>query len=86
MATTIEDATTCCYAVQDKVWVHDPDGAPWEIYTVVADAPLVEGSMNTDVPGGCCVPAAASNTHVVPIAHPLPVLVAAAAGSDSGCC
>jgi catechol 2,3-dioxygenase-like lactoylglutathione lyase family enzyme len=32
--------TTCCYAVQDKVWVHDPDGAPWEVYTVLADAPV----------------------------------------------
>jgi catechol 2,3-dioxygenase-like lactoylglutathione lyase family enzyme len=29
---------TCCYATQDKVWVHDPDGAPWEVYTVLADA------------------------------------------------
>lgn len=32
-------ATTCCYAVQDKVWVNDPDGAAWEIYTVLADSP-----------------------------------------------
>ena len=31
--------TTCCYAVQDKVWVDGPDGARWEIYTVLADAP-----------------------------------------------
>jgi catechol 2,3-dioxygenase-like lactoylglutathione lyase family enzyme len=36
--TKVEDATSCCYAVQDKVWVHDPDGAPWEVYTVLADA------------------------------------------------
>ena len=33
----------CCYAVQDKVWVHDPDGAPWEVYTVLADAPASAG-------------------------------------------
>jgi catechol 2,3-dioxygenase-like lactoylglutathione lyase family enzyme len=33
-----ERATTCCYALQDKVWVTDPDGAPWEFYTVLADA------------------------------------------------
>jgi catechol 2,3-dioxygenase-like lactoylglutathione lyase family enzyme len=31
-------AETCCYATQDKVWVHDPDGAPWEVYTVLGDA------------------------------------------------
>jgi catechol 2,3-dioxygenase-like lactoylglutathione lyase family enzyme len=35
-----EMGTTCCHAVQDKVWVHDPDGAPWEVYTVLADAPV----------------------------------------------
>lgn len=35
----IQESTTCCYAVQDKAWVEDPDGAPWEIYTVLADAP-----------------------------------------------
>ncbi|HUY63307.1 MAG TPA: ArsI/CadI family heavy metal resistance metalloenzyme [Acidimicrobiales bacterium] len=39
MAPEVEESTTCCYAVQDKAWVHDPDGAPWEIYTVLADAP-----------------------------------------------
>ncbi|MDQ1439406.1 MAG: hypothetical protein QOK43_3035 [Acidimicrobiaceae bacterium] len=37
--TAAEDNVTCCYAVQDKVWVTDPDGAPWEVYTVLADAP-----------------------------------------------
>jgi hypothetical protein len=26
--------TTCCYALQEKIWVHDPDGTPWEIVTV----------------------------------------------------
>jgi catechol 2,3-dioxygenase-like lactoylglutathione lyase family enzyme len=45
--TLTQDATTCCYAVQDKVWVHDPDGAPWEVYTVLADAAEPIGS-------GCC--------------------------------
>jgi catechol 2,3-dioxygenase-like lactoylglutathione lyase family enzyme len=39
LATNVEEETTCCYAVQDKVWVTDPDGAPWEVYTVLADAP-----------------------------------------------
>lgn len=38
LATRVQDQTTCCYAVQDKVWVDDPSGAPWEIYTVLADA------------------------------------------------
>jgi catechol 2,3-dioxygenase-like lactoylglutathione lyase family enzyme len=34
-----ERDTTCCYALQDKVWVHDPAGAPWEVYTVKDDNP-----------------------------------------------
>ncbi|MBN9103130.1 MULTISPECIES: ArsI/CadI family heavy metal resistance metalloenzyme [unclassified Pseudonocardia] len=34
-----ENDTTCCYAVQDKVWVHGPGAEPWEVYTVKADAP-----------------------------------------------
>ena len=38
-----EESTTCCYAVQDKAWVDDPDGAPWEVYTVLADAPAETG-------------------------------------------
>ena len=36
--TTVEDNTTCCYAVQDKVWVHGPGAEPWEVYVVKADA------------------------------------------------
>lgn len=36
---TVEEATTCCYAVQDKAWVSSPDKVPWEVYTVLADAP-----------------------------------------------
>jgi catechol 2,3-dioxygenase-like lactoylglutathione lyase family enzyme len=39
IATRNEDGVTCCHAVQDKVWVADPDGEPWEVYTVLADAP-----------------------------------------------
>lgn len=39
MYTAVENDTTCCYAVQDKVWVHGPGNEPWEIYTVKADAP-----------------------------------------------
>jgi len=33
-----ENQVTCCYALQEKVWLEDPDGAPWEIYTVLEDA------------------------------------------------
>lgn len=49
--TAVEEQTTCCYALQDKVWVEDPDGAPWEVYTVVADAPVESGIAGD---GRCC--------------------------------
>ena len=44
MATDVEEDTTCCYAVQDKVWVTGPGRERWEVYTVLADArPDLEG-------------------------------------------
>ncbi|GAA4852724.1 ArsI/CadI family heavy metal resistance metalloenzyme [Actinomycetospora corticicola] len=36
--TQVEDDTTCCYARQDKVWVHGPGKEPWEVYTVKEDS------------------------------------------------
>ncbi|PLZ90857.1 glyoxalase/bleomycin resistance/extradiol dioxygenase family protein [Fischerella thermalis CCMEE 5198] len=33
-----ENHTTCCYALQDKIWVTDPDGDEWEVYTVLKDS------------------------------------------------
>ncbi len=62
-----EDGVDCCYAVQDKVWVTDPDGASWEYYTVLEntetcastgcddaacnDAACTDGVRST---AGCC--------------------------------
>jgi catechol 2,3-dioxygenase-like lactoylglutathione lyase family enzyme len=51
LVTKVEAETTCCYAVQDKVWVNDPDGAPWEVYTVLADAPVETG---VEGDASCC--------------------------------
>lgn len=47
LATATEENVTCCYAVQDKVWVDDPDGAPWEIYTVLGDSDTPNGDLRT---------------------------------------
>jgi catechol 2,3-dioxygenase-like lactoylglutathione lyase family enzyme len=49
LAAAEELSATCCYAVQDKVWIEGPDNA-WEFYTVLADAPTIDND------GGCCVP------------------------------
>lgn len=38
LETLVEDQVPCCYALQDKVWVTDPDGARWEIYTILDDS------------------------------------------------
>ena len=49
MATDIQENVSCCYAVQDKVWIHGPENS-WEFYVVHSDAP------NLIPADGCCVP------------------------------
>ena len=41
LQTEEELGVECCYARQDKVWANDPDGAPWEWYTVIGDSPVM---------------------------------------------
>jgi catechol 2,3-dioxygenase-like lactoylglutathione lyase family enzyme len=57
--TAVEDGVSCCFAVQDKVWVDAPDGEPWEIYTVLADAEMPAGRLRDVEPGDsmCCASA-----------------------------
>lgn len=56
LATALEEQTSCCYAVQDKVWVDGPSGEPWEIYTVLADTEHPAGQLRSAEPGqsACC--------------------------------
>ena len=51
---TAEDNGTCCFATQDKVWVSDPTGTSWEIYTVTDDNPVIEPTAETSA-APCCV-------------------------------
>ncbi|MGW4023547.1 ArsI/CadI family heavy metal resistance metalloenzyme [Streptomyces sp. NPDC005009] len=53
LATFEENDTSCCYALQDKVWVTGPGKEPWEVYVVKADADRLGKS---PVSGGdaCC--------------------------------
>lgn len=44
-----EIGTDCCYAVQDKAWVSDPDGNEWEVFAVLKDQ-LPESTSGA----GCC--------------------------------
>jgi catechol 2,3-dioxygenase-like lactoylglutathione lyase family enzyme len=60
LVTRVEDQTTCCYAVQDKVWVEGPGSEFWEVYTVTRDArPDLEGQTSLELSqvagdGTCC--------------------------------
>ena len=47
-----EMQTTCCYALQDKAWVNDPDGNEWEVFVVLEDN-LAEAKSEDAT---CCVP------------------------------
>ncbi len=49
-----EMQTSCCYAVQDKTWVNDPDGNEWEVFVVLEDN-LPEAADNN---ASCCTPTA----------------------------
>ncbi|MEO8190993.1 MAG: ArsI/CadI family heavy metal resistance metalloenzyme [Acidobacteriota bacterium] len=37
-----EKREDCCYALQDKFWLTDPDGNRWEVYTVIEDRDAVD--------------------------------------------
>jgi catechol 2,3-dioxygenase-like lactoylglutathione lyase family enzyme len=53
LKTLTEENTECCYALQDKVWVEDPDGNSWEVFVVKGDSATMEKQVSKS---GCCVP------------------------------
>jgi catechol 2,3-dioxygenase-like lactoylglutathione lyase family enzyme len=52
LRTFAEENTSCCYAVQDKVWVEDPDGNMWEVFVVKGDSRTMREGEQT----ACCTP------------------------------
>ncbi|WP_219468033.1 ArsI/CadI family heavy metal resistance metalloenzyme [Nonomuraea rhizosphaerae] len=50
LATFEENDTSCCYALQDKVWVHGPGDEPWEVYVVKGDA----DTLAKEADSACC--------------------------------
>ncbi|MCG8971315.1 ArsI/CadI family heavy metal resistance metalloenzyme [Streptomyces sp. CL12-4] len=66
LTTREENDTTCCHALQDKVWVQGPGSERWEVYVVKADAPQPTSPpqsaccvtstpmKETAAAGGCC--------------------------------
>jgi catechol 2,3-dioxygenase-like lactoylglutathione lyase family enzyme len=66
-----EEDTSCCYAVQDKVWVEDPDGNMWEVFVVKGESQTMRDGQET----ACCTPLGAeSKDGVVQL------------GAKRGCC
>ncbi|MCT9932645.1 VOC family protein [Planotetraspora sp. A-T 1434] len=63
LATFEENDTTCCYALQDKVWVHGPGSEPWEVYVVKADA----GKLTKETDSVCCAPGESADDTVTPV-------------------
>lgn len=54
-----EMKTDCCYAVQDKTWVRDPDGNEWEVFVVLQDnLPEKSAAGQNCCPPACCTSAA----------------------------
>lgn len=49
-----EMQTTCCYALQDKAWVSDPDGNEWEVFAVLEDNLGEDARKSADAT--CCAP------------------------------
>ena len=46
--------TSCCYARQDKIWVRDPDGTPWEVFATHGDLDEAgDGGLAAAEPCGC---------------------------------
>lgn len=56
LATFTEENTECCYALQDKVWVQDPDGNHWEIFVVKGDAATMGDGSKEMKASACCTP------------------------------
>jgi catechol 2,3-dioxygenase-like lactoylglutathione lyase family enzyme len=76
-----EMQTDCCYALQDKAWVKDPDGNEWEVFTVLKDnlPEAVEHGNAT-----CC--AASPTEQVEAEASPCACETTAPAAGESACC
>jgi predicted enzyme related to lactoylglutathione lyase len=63
LAESVEEASTCCYAKQDKVWAIEPEGLRWEWYRVLEDAPRFgedraratgDAAQGSPSPSACC--------------------------------
>jgi catechol 2,3-dioxygenase-like lactoylglutathione lyase family enzyme len=66
LETLEQENVSCCYAAQDKVWVSDPSGARWEVYTVLADLPSFGSATDVSSADGCACAAPEAAAEQVP--------------------
>jgi catechol 2,3-dioxygenase-like lactoylglutathione lyase family enzyme len=72
--TFTEENTSCCYALQDKVWVEDPDGNMWEVFVVKGDTPAMHDD-SAKTTAARCAPAGLGTQEAT-----------GQLGKKSGCC
>ncbi|MFK7900880.1 MAG: ArsI/CadI family heavy metal resistance metalloenzyme [Cyclobacteriaceae bacterium] len=51
-----ETETNCCYALQDKFWVKDPNGVQWEVYYFHEDVAFNDPIYSNESNEVCCIP------------------------------
>lgn len=88
-----EVGTACCYAVQDKFWVNDPDGVQWEVYYFHADAQFNDPKYTGQGANACCSPQDAAISSAIATAAAAPAKpkvklseIQNGCAPGSGCC
>lgn len=74
-----EIGTSCCYAVQDKFWVTDPDGLQWEVYYFHEDVEFNDPKYSSTDSTACCTPAPEETPRITSINSN-------SCDPNSGCC
>ena len=59
-----EMGTNCCYAMQDKFWVTDPDGVQWEVYFFHRDAEFNDPHYQKEEASACCIPSSSEKPKI----------------------
>lgn len=49
-----EEEVSCCYAIQDKFWVQDPNGVAWEVYYFHKDVKFNDPHYKMETESSCC--------------------------------
>ncbi len=80
LVSKIEIGTACCYAIQDKFWVNDPDGVQWEVYYFHEDAQFNDPQYELTDASACCMPEEEKKVEFQPLE------IADNCAPGSGCC